>query len=251
MTMWQRQYFIAIGMIVVSTLSSSLSMASTSQAVNPDDPYESFNRVMYNFNDFIDKAILKPVATAYNKVIPKPVVKGIGNIFNNIDTIPTVINDVLQANFYQASSDTWRFAINTTVGIGGFFEVADKMGLERNSEDLGLTLAQWGWKNSNYLVLPFLGPTTVRDGLAWPVNYEFFTIYPYIHPLGVRYSIYSLYIISKRAEALRFQDVIEQASLDRYVFMRDAYMQHRRYKIERNKQLGDPYINKNTLENPT
>ena len=212
---------------------------------NPKDPYEPFNRVMYHFNDFLDKAALKPVATLYLKVVPKPLVKGISNVFSNIDTIPTVANDVLQANFYQATSDFWRLAINSTVGILGFFDVAADIGLEPNKEDFGLTLARWGYTNSNYLVLPFFGPSTLRDGLGIPVDYYGFSIYPDIHPVLQRYELYGLGIVSRRADLLRFQNVFDQASLDRYVFIRDAYTQRRKYLIQRNKELGDPYLEKN------
>lgn len=245
-----QQQFLLKCFYLLSLLFSTHCMAADTRTVNPVDPYEPFNRVMFNFNDFIDKAILKPVATAYNKVIPKFIAKGINNMFSNIDTIPTVINDVLQINFYQAASDAWRFAVNSTIGIAGFFDVAQHVGLEPNAEDFGLTLARWGWKDSNYLVLPFLGPTTVRDGIAWPINYEYMTIYPYIYPVSTRYSIYGLSLVSKRAELLRFGDVMDQAALDRYVFMRDAYLQSRAYRIERNEQLGDPYLVKSNLENP-
>jgi phospholipid-binding lipoprotein MlaA len=219
--------------------------ASDQPAANPD-PYEKFNRVMFTFNDKLDQFVLKPVATLYNKIVPKPLVKGISNIFSNIDTIPTVINDGLQGNIYQATSDAWRLGINSTIGILGFFDPATSMGLEHNSEDFGLTLAQWGYKNSNYLVLPFFGPSTPRDGLGLPVDYYLFSIYPYITPVTARYELYGLGIVSRRADLLHFQSVMEQASLDRYVFLRDAYMQRRSYLIQRNKELGDPYLEKNS-----
>lgn len=216
---------------------------------NPRDPYEPFNRVMYNFNDFLDNAILKPVATFYTKVVPKPVVKGVSNFFFNIDTIPTVINDVLQANLYQATSDFWRLAINTTAGIGGFFDVATTIGLEPNKEDFGLTLARWGYTNSNYLVLPFFGPSTLRDGIGLPVDYYAFSIYPRITPTRNRYALYGLSVVVRRADLLRFQGVLDQAALDRYVFIREAYIQRRNYLIQRNKELNDPYLEKNEGNN--
>jgi phospholipid-binding lipoprotein MlaA len=222
---WRRRLLLIV-FSSVAILATTYSLAATPRVVNPDDPYEPFNRVMFNFNDFIDKALLKPVATAYNKVVPKPLLKGISNIFSNIDNIPTVANDVLQFNFYQAVSDAWRFVINTTVGIGGFFDPAQHIGLEPNYEDLGLTFAQWGWKNSNYLVLPFIGPSTVRDGVAWPINYEYLTIYPYIYPIHTRYTIYGISVVSKRAELLRYNDVMDQVALDRYAFLRNAYFQN-------------------------
>jgi phospholipid-binding lipoprotein MlaA len=246
---WRRRLLsIVFSSVIISTATTS--QAVTPRAVNPDDPYEPFNRVMFKFNDTIDKVILKPVATVYNKVVPKPLLKGVSNIFSNIDNIPTVINDVLQFNFYQAVSDSWRFVVNTTIGIAGFFDPAQHIGLEPNYEDLGLTFAHWGWKDSNYLVLPFIGPSTVRDGVAWPINYEFMTLYPYIKPIGTRYSIYAVSLISKRADLLRYGNVMDQAAVDRYVFLRNAYLQNRSYRIERNKQLSDPYLNKSNLEKP-
>jgi phospholipid-binding lipoprotein MlaA len=218
------------------------------RAYNPQDPYEKFNRAMFRFNDLVDKIILKPVAKLYNKIVPAPIVKGISHMFSNIDTIPTIANDILQFNFYQATSDTWRLALNSTVGIAGFFDVATEMGLEYNYEDLGLTFARWGWKNSNYLVVPMLGPSTVRDGIAWPIDYELFTIYPWIRDVRDRYIVYGVSVVSKRAELLRFQSVMEQAAIDRYAFLRDAYTQRRAYLIDRNERLGDPYIEKNNSE---
>jgi len=209
------------------------------------DPYQPFNRAMYRFNDTLDKVILKPVATLYNKIIPKPVVKGISNFFANVDTVPTVANDVLQANVYQATSDSWRLVINTTVGIVGFFDVASDVGLEPNKEDFGLTLARWGYINSNYLVLPFFGPSTPRDAIGLPVDYYVFSIYPFINPKSARYELYGLGVISHRADLLSFQNVMEEASVDKYVFLRDAYLQRRAYLIQRNKELGDPYLEKN------
>ena len=206
------------------------------------DPWETFNRPMFYFNDWIDRWFLKPVANLYNTIFPKPLTKGISNMYNNIDTVPTIINDVLQGNLYQAVSDAWRLGINTSIGILGFFDVATELGLEPNKEDFGLTLAHWGWANSNYLVLPFLGPGTVRDQVAWPINYEYMTIYPYIHSDAWRYGIYMGGIVVRRAELLRYQNVLDEAALDRYTFIRDAYFQRRNYQIERNKELGNPYL---------
>lgn len=217
---------------------------SDEPSVNPD-PYEKFNRAMFTFNDMLDKAALKPVATLYNKIIPKPIVKGVSNIFSNIDTIPTVFNDALQGNIYQTTSDAWRLTINSTIGLLGFFDPATSMGLEPNKEDFGLTLAQWGYKNSNYLVLPFFGPSTTRDGIGLPVDYYAFSIYPRITPTIRRYELYGVGVVSKRADLLHFENVMEEASLDRYVFLRDAYLQRRKYLIQRNKELGDPYLEKN------
>lgn len=230
------------------TVLASVAYADTTSTVgsHPKDPYEKFNRVMFNINEFVDKAVLKPVATLYLKVVPKPLVKGFSNVYRNIDNVPTVFNDVLQANFYQATSDSWRLLINSTLGVGGLFDVAQKMGLEPNTEDFGLTLARWGYVDSNFLVLPLLGPGTVRDMIGFSINY-YVSIYPYINSLGWRYGVYGFGIAVRRADYMRYETLLQQISLDKYAFTRDAYLQRRNYLIERNKQLSDPYVEKSKL----
>jgi phospholipid-binding lipoprotein MlaA len=231
--------------IAMTILLALVGNAFAEDTLDQADPYQPFNRAVYRFNDVLDRAILKPIATLYNTVLPKPLLKGITNFFANIDTIPTVANDVLQGNIYQAANDSWRLIINSTVGILGFFDVATEIGLEPNKEDFGLTLAQWGYTHSNYLVLPFFGPSTPRDAIGLPVDYYLFSIYPYIHPTIRRYEIYGLGAVSRRADLLSFQNVMEEAAIDKYVFLRNAYMQRRAYLIQRNKELGDPYLEKN------
>ena len=215
------------------------------QATNVQDPYEPFNRTMYQFNEAVDKVVLKPLAMIYNAVLPGPITKGIRNFFANINNLPTIANDVLQLNIYQAANDSWRLLINSTIGILGLFDFASHIGLEPNTEDFGLTLAQWGYKNSNYLVLPFFGPNTFRDAIGLPVDYYIFSIYPHIHPPKDRYALYGLGVVSRRADLLSFQNVMEEVAVDKYVFLRDAYLQHREYQIQRNKELGDPYLENN------
>ncbi len=239
---------VALTLVGNGYAADDLVQTDLSELNTKQDPYEGFNRIMYHFNDFLDRAILKPIATFYNNIVPKPLNKGIKNFFSNIDTIPTVANDVLQGNFYQATSDGWRLVINSTIGIVGFFDPATSMGLEPNKEDFGLTLAQWGYTNSSYLVLPFFGPSTPRDTIGLPVDYYAFSIYPHIHPLRDRYALYGLGIVARRADLLSFQNVMEQAAVDKYVFLRDAYLQRRAYLIQRNKELGDPYLEKNKHE---
>jgi len=201
----------------------------------PSDPYEGFNRAMFTFNDKIDTYFLKPLATFYNKIMPKPLNEGIHNVFFNIDTLPTIADDLLQAHFYQAANDIWRVGINTTIGIGGLFDVASRMNLPPYTNDFGLTLATWGYTQSNYLVLPFFGPNTVRDAIGLPVDYYAFSIYPYIHPRSTRYEIYAWAVLDRRAQLLKFQNVFEEAALDKYAFVRSAYLQRRAHQIEINK----------------
>ena len=217
-----------------STSQKSGAQDTTSSApiAGTQDPLEKYNRVIFEFNDTVDVYFLKPIATFYNKIMPSVLNKGIHNMFNNIGELPTIANDVLQFNFYQMANDMWRLGINTTVGIGGFFDVASKMDLKPYTNDFGLTMAKWGWKNSTYVVWPFFGPSTIRDGIEIPVDYFAFSIYPYINPESTRYEIYGWGIIDRRAQLLQFQSVFEEAAVDRYVFMRNAYLQRRTSLIE-------------------
>ncbi len=204
------------------------------------DPYEKFNRAMFTFNDKLDKYALKPIAKGYDKIMPRPASKGVSHFFKNLGTLPTIANDLLQGNFYQATSDSWNFLLNSTVGIGGLFDVAPSFGLSDNKEDFGLTLAKWGYLNSDYFVIPFLGPSTIRDAVARPVDY-LSSFYTYVDDVALRNSMEGLKIIDKRAQLLRFQDTYQALALDPYVLMRSAYFQRRNYLIERNKSLSDPY----------
>lgn len=204
-----------------------------------DDPYEKFNRVMFGFNEMLDRFIIKPAAELYNKIIPVPLNRGIDHMFENFYTPRTVLYDAMEYNFYQAVSDAWRVVLNTTVGIGGFFDVANKVGLPPNTEDFGLVLAQWGYKQSSYFVLPFFGPRTIRDSISIPVDY-YTSFYPYFH-LSAQFWIKTTDTIDKRAQLLRFQDVYDTASLDKYVFLRSAYIQRVNYLIDQNTQQNNPY----------
>jgi phospholipid-binding lipoprotein MlaA len=199
------------------------------------DPYENFNRHAFKLNQTLDKVFFKPVATVYKTIVPRPVTKGVGNFFSNLEQVPTIINDLLQANFYAATSDTWRFVINTTIGIGGFVDVASHMDLPAHSQDFGLTLAKWGYRSSAYLVVPILGPRTIRDTVAWPINYGVFSVYPYINDIAWRNGLTAGSFVNARAQLLEFDQTIKQASFDPYVFQRNAYLQRRNYLIQQNE----------------
>lgn len=226
--------------ILTISLTLLLSLNCYAQEVNSDDPYERFNRVMFQFNEFVDCAVLKPVSMLYLKIMPKPFAKGLSNFYANVDNIPTVINDVLQGNLHQAVNDAGRFVINSTIGILGLIDVASSFGLNPNAEDFGLTLASWGYKKSNYLVIPFLGPCTIRDGIGFPITYYYMSAYPLIKPQRSQYAWYFGGVIVRRAELLHAEDFMKQAAIDKYVFIRDAYLQHRNYLIERNRQAVCP-----------
>jgi phospholipid-binding lipoprotein MlaA len=198
------------------------------------DPLEGFNRPMFAFNEKLDKWLLKPVATFYNKIMPKPLNEGVNNFFKNINTVPTIANDILQLNFYQSLSDMWRVGINTTVGVGGLFDMATRMQLKPYKNDFGLTMAYWGYDSSSYLVLPFFGSSTIRDGIGLPVDYFVFSVYPYVEPPSLRYQLYGLGVVDRRAALLQYQSVMEEVAIDKYAFMRDAYLQHRHSQMEQN-----------------
>lgn len=224
----------------IATLFLSSCATTSGAKPNPEDPLEPFNRAMFRFNDSLDTAILKPTATFYNIIMPKPLNEGVSNFFRNINTLPTIANDVLQAKFHQALNDTWRFGVNSTLGLLGFFDVATRINLETHYEDFGLTLARWGYKDSTYLVLPFFGPSTIRDALAYPVDYYAFSVYPHIKSKKIRYSIYGIGVIDRRAQLLQFQSVYEEAALDKYVFLRNAYKQRRASQMGQGQPMEEP-----------
>lgn len=202
------------------------------------DPLEKFNRAMFTFNDTFDTYFMKPVAEVYTAIVPKPLNKGIHNVFINLSELGTIANDILQFNFYQMGKDTSRFVINTTMGIGGLFDIAERMHLPHFHNDFGLTLARWGYKDSSYLVLPFLGPNTIRDGIGIPVDYYGFSVYPYIEPQSRRFQVLALFFVDYRSNRLEFDPLLEEAAVDKYVFMRNAYMQRRAFQIEQIKHLS-------------
>ena len=218
---------LAIALVTMAFLSSCASQANK-------DPLEGINRGIYKFNDVTDKAVFKPVATAYKAVAPTPVRKGFNNFFNNLSSITTVANDILQFKFSHAFTDAGRFVINSTFGIAGFIDVAGMDKIERRKEDFGQTLGYWGAGSGPYLVLPFLGPSTLRDttGLIFdtatsdPINYT--------HNIGevrLHNQLRLAQFIDKRTELLIANDLIDEASLDPYAFMRDAYLQRRENQI--------------------
>lgn len=196
---------------------------------NKADPFERVNRVTFAFNKTADKLIIKPVARTYDALLPKPVQTLVDNFFQNLREVPNVINDVLQGNWRLARHDTARFIINSTYGIGGLLDVAGASGMERHKQDYGLTLARWGYKESSYLVLPFLGPSTVRDGIGlaglyytWPPTY--------LKSRAIRNTLLITDYTDTRARLLKMEPVMDE-SVDEYVFLRTAYLQRRQYLI--------------------
>jgi len=203
---------------------------------NPADPLEPFNRAMFTFNDTLDDAVMKPVAKTYRAVLPGVVRTGVSNFFSNIEDVWISVNQVLQGKFQRGLEDFSRFLFNSTFGIGGLFDLAsDLVGLPKNSEDFGQTLAWWGVGGGAYLVLPILGPSTVRDGLGFLVDTEVDPVWR-INDVSVRNTAVVIRFTGRRAELLDATSVLEQAALDKYGFVREAWLQRRRNLI----YDGDP-----------
>jgi phospholipid-binding lipoprotein MlaA len=199
-------------------------------ATTNKDPLEGVNRGIYKFNDVVDQYAMKPVAKAYKAVAPTPVRTGISNFFNNLGTLTTVVNDLLQLKFAQAFTDAGRFVINTTFGIAGFIDVASKDNFPKHQEDFGQTLGHWGVGSGPYLVLPILGPSTVRD--AGGLAFDTVTSDPitYLHNTGqirAHNQVRLVQFLDKRTQLLDAKDLVDDASIDPYAFMRDAYLQRR------------------------
>ena len=193
---------------------------------SPNDPFERYNRSMTQFNEAVDTAVLKPVATAYQQATPAPVRTGVSNFFANLGDAWSFVNNTLQLNAEGALSSFFRFNINTLMGLGGVLDVASEMGLERYRQDFGLTLGRWGMPPGPYLVLPILGPSTVRDTLALPAD-RYGNPVRHVDPASARNSLTALRVVDVRSNLLRAGEVLEDAALDKYSFTRDVFLQVR------------------------
>lgn len=209
-------------------LVSSLALVgcASNPSAHPQDPFESYNRSMTSFNDSVDKAVLKPVATGYKTVVPSPLRTGVTNFFGNLGDLWTMVNYAFQGNGEKAYVHMVRFTTNSVLGLGGLLDIASQMQLTREKQDFGLTLGHWGIKPGPYLVLPFLGPSTVRDTVALPADWWGHPA-DNMYPVSTRNSLIGLRVVNLRANLLGASDTLEAASLDHYVLMRDFYLKQR------------------------
>ena len=212
--------------------------ASGPQA-NPADPLEPFNRSVYSFNEGLDRAVLKPVATAYQKVTPSPVRTGITNFFENISDVWSFVNNVLQAKPAEAANSLFRVTTNTLWGVGGIFDVATELKIPKHKEDFGQTLGTWGVGAGPYVVLPLFGPSSVRDTAGLVVDMQG-NLVSQANNVPVRNSLSGLRLVDTRAGLLSAGDLLDQAALDKYAFIRDAYLQRRQSLIGNNNQRMEP-----------
>lgn len=197
---------------------------------NPKDPLEPFNRSVYQFNEAVDAAVLKPVATAYRDVTPNLIRQGVGNFFANLQDAWSAVNSALQLNGPATSDNLGRFMVNSFVGVGGLFDVASDLGIQRQPKDFGLTLGHWGVGAGPYLMLPLLGPSTVRDTAALPVNSQGDMVRG-LTDVPTRNVTMAVPIVDQREGLLQATDMLEKIALDKYSFVRDAHLQRRRSAV--------------------
>jgi phospholipid-binding lipoprotein MlaA len=224
-----------LGLLIISSALSGCSTTPTTQA-DSKDPWESWNRDVHGFNKDVDDTVLKPVAKGYQAVVPKPVDEGITNVFSNIGDIGVTINDFLQLKFLQGGMDASRFLINTTAGVAGIFDVAKMIDLPKHNEDFGQTLGFWGMPSGSYLVLPFLGPSSPRDtvglignALMNPLTY--ISVFGGVAVNAATVGARSVDVTDTRSDLMSSEKIVDEASVDRYDFVRNAYRQRREYLI--------------------
>lgn len=211
---------------------SALALAgcASGPSANPRDPLEPFNRGVYQFNEAVDAAVLKPVATAYRDITPGPVRRGVGNFFGNLDDAWSAVNNGLQFKGAAAMDSLFRFGVNTLLGLGGILDVASEMNIEKHTKDFGHTLGYWGVPSGPYLVLPLLGPSALRETAALPVDMQG-DLVAGISDVPTRNSATVLRVVDQRSELLKASAMLDEVALDKYTFIRDAYLQRRRSAI--------------------
>lgn len=208
----------------------AMSGCATSQPSNPKDPWEGFNRAMFQVNDALDTVVIRPAAVVYDNVLPSPVKTGVGNFFSNLGDLGNAANNLLQGKPQAALNDLVRFAFNSTWGLLGVLDIASEAGLPKHNEDFGQTLAVWGVGDGPYLVLPLFGGHNLRDTAALPVNY-YSDPTTYVEGDAAKYSFKAAEIVVKRAELLPADRATEGQIIDKYAHLRDVYFQRRNYLI--------------------
>jgi len=224
---------------LLALLSLTLSACTTtgSRSSEASDPLEPINRVAHNFNEDLDRALLRPIARGYARVMPEPVQIGVSNVFFNAKYPVTMVNNALQGKFVPAFSDLGRITLNTTLGIGGLFDPATAIGLERYDEDFGQTLGAWGVPSGIYVVVPFLGPYTLRDGIGSIVD-DFAEPRSYLEDDSTRYGLWTGDKFDRRVRLLDADAVLDRTG-DSYAFIRSAYLQRREFLVKDGLTTGD------------
>ena len=227
---------LAVSLALTTGLTGCASI--TDHPYEPQDPLQTINRASFEFNEQFDRFLLKPLAEGYKWITPAVVRDGVNNFYWNLDEIPTTINNVLQFEPKAALTSAARLLINSTVGILGIFDVASRVGFQRMPNDFGITLAKYGFTGSPYFVIPFLGPSNVRDGFGLGIDY-YLSVYPYIKSVRARNILLGVDYVRIRANYLGNEDVMEVAGMDKYILLRDAYMQRRLLQLQQHGTTWD------------
>ena len=229
-------FFLKIGLL--SLIFLLLNGCATIGTGDPRDPIENVNRSVYSFNEFMDAHLFDPLGNIYQTITPEIVDRGISNMFSNAGDISVIANDILQLKMGQAVSDLARLVFNSTIGLLGFFDVSSHIGLPKHREDFGQTLAHWGFGSGPYLVLPFLGPATVRDAAGYSVD-TLMNPVAYINNDAYRAGLMSLNYVDYKADLLSAGDLITEAALDEYEFVKNAYFEKRENLIH-DREFAEP-----------
>jgi phospholipid-binding lipoprotein MlaA len=217
--------FLSVGLLALSLVACASGPLASS--ANPADPWEPMNRSVDRFNTAVDGAVLKPVASAYQEATPRLVQRGVSNFFGNLQDMWSVVNCVLQFKAQAATENLMRVSVNTVMGFGGLLDIATEMQIERTTKDFGTTLGVWGVGNGPYLVLPLLGPSTLRDTVALPVDFKGDPV-AQTTDIAARNTLIVTRGVSQRAALLKAESVMDEVALDKYTFIRDAFLQRRR-----------------------
>ncbi len=224
---WWAVVFAVVSLQLAGCATTPPDASSRPESSQRVDPWENWNRKVYAFNDAVDEAVLVPVSTAYTKVVPEPVRRGIGNFFGNVSDVWSAFNNFLQGKFANGLQDVIRVGTNTLFGLGGFLDVASEFGADRQGEDFGQTLGWWGMAPGPYVVWPLLGPSTLRDSFAVPLDRAVSPALA-VSSEGGRYALVGLQVVNERANLLGAGNLLNDIAFDKYIFMRDAYLQRRR-----------------------
>lgn len=217
-------------LVFATALLALTAACATDPNANPRDPLEPFNRGVYGFNDAVDRAVVRPVATVYRDVLPSPVRTGVHNFFANLQDVWSGVNNALQLKPRESIESFLRFGVNTVFGFGGVLDIASEMRIERHTEDFGQTLGYWGIGSGPYLVLPLLGPSTLRDTAALPVDAQG-NLVSSVSDVPTRNTATAVNLVDQRARLLDASKMLEQVALDPYTFTRDAFLQRRRNQV--------------------
>jgi phospholipid-binding lipoprotein MlaA len=237
--------FVLLGLVAVMVGCASI---PAGVEPSPHDPWEPFNRSVFGFNEGLDTYLLKPVVAGYRFVLPEFVRDGIYNFFSNYSDIYTALQNLLQGKPDYAFSDLMRVVVNTTFGLGGLIDMATPGGLAKHKEDWGQTFGVWGIPSGPYVVLPFFGPSSVRDTFGTVADLQSDYLFGYVKDIGLRNSITGLRVVNARNTYYEAGDLLDGAAIDKYSFMRDAYIQRREYQINEGREDKEPLMP--VYENP-